>query len=180
MLSILIMLKYLPSISATRHSALLLVAALLLVSQPANSQELKNKYKDWSVYTINENGQKLCYAVSYPKRKTGNYRSRSQPYAMVTTANGKEDEFSVTGGYKYKERTEPRIKIDRKTYRLSLTKGEMAWPKTDKFDRILVDKMKKGSTMKVTGTSQIGTYSIDTYSLSGFTKAHRRIRGLCL
>jgi len=121
----------------------------------------------------------LCYAVSYPKKKTGNYSRRGEPYAMVTNINGTDDEFSVTGGYKYKPGTEPRIKIDRKTYKLSLTKGEIAWPKTDKYDRILTRKMRQGMTMKVTGTSIMGTYSIDTYSLKGFTKAHNRIRQLC-
>ncbi len=39
--------------------------------------------------------------------------------------------------------------------------------------------MKRGSRMMVKGTSQLGTYSIDTYSLSGSTAAYNKMKGLC-
>ena len=98
---------------------------------------------------------------------------------MVTAIEHDDLELSVTGGYRYKKNTEPRIEIDRKKFKISLTQGEFAWAKTDRYDRILIDKMKKGMKMKVTGTSIKGTYSIDTYSLKGFTKAYNQIRSLC-
>ncbi len=31
--------------------------------------QLKKKYKDWLVYTASEDGEKVCYIVSYPKKK---------------------------------------------------------------------------------------------------------------
>ena len=153
--------------------------SFFLVGAVANSQEFKKSYNDWSVYTAYQNGQKLCYIVSFPTNKTGNYRRRGDPYVMVTNVSGSRDEFSITGGYPYKNGTEPRAIIDNNEYRLSMIEGEFAWFKTAKYDKIAVDKMKKGIKMTVKGTSKKGTYSIDTYSLSGFTAAYNKMRGLC-
>tara|TARA_B100001564_G_C20506615_1_gene608667 strand:+ start:62 stop:592 length:531 start_codon:yes stop_codon:yes gene_type:complete len=150
-----------------------------LVPQCSYAQDFYRQYDHWAVYTTHENGQKLCYMVSYPERETGNYSYRSRPYVMVTSVNGKAEQVSVTGGYRYKKRTEPRAIIDGKEYRLSVTSGELAWFKTAKYDRITIHKMKKGMKLKVKGTSIKGTYSIDTYSLRGFTKAYNKIKQLC-
>jgi len=155
------------------------VTLLLAFSGNANSQEFKKSYKDWSVYTAYQDGSKLCYMVSFPKSKTGNYRRRGDPYVMVTNVNGRRDEFSITGGYPYKVGTEPRAIIDGKEYKMSMTEGEFAWFKTNKYDKKAIEKMKKGIKMKVKGTSKKGTYSIDTYSLSGFTSAYNKMRSLC-
>lgn len=155
------------------------VFSFLLVGSVANSQEFKNSYKDWSVYTAHQNGQSLCYIVSFPTNKTGNYSHRGDPYVMVTNVSGDRDEFSITSGYPYKEGTEPRAIIDNVEYKLSMTEGEFAWFKTAKYDGIAVSKMKKGSKMQVKGTSTKGTYSVDTYSLSGFTAAYDKMRSLC-
>jgi len=98
---------------------------------------------------------------------------------MVTHINEDTDEVNVTGGYKYKEGTQPRINIDGTKYRMGLVKDETAWMRTRKYDDILIKKMKEGHRMKVTGTSTKGTYSIDTYSLSGFTNAYKKMKKLC-
>ena len=57
--------------------------------------------------------------------------------------------------------------------------SETAWFKTDQYDKKAINRMKKGHKLVVKGTSQKGTYSVDTYSLSGFTKAYNRINSLC-
>lgn len=152
---------------------------IALSSNNAFSQQFQKSYKDWSVYTTKRDGLNLCYMVSYPKRKSGNYNKRGQPYVMVTNINGKISEVSATGGYPYKKNTEPRVIIDGEEHRLSMTKNETAWFKTDEYDAIAIDKMKKGRKMTVKGTSIKGTYSIDNYSLSGFTSAYRKITSLC-
>jgi hypothetical protein len=117
--------------------------------------------------------------VSYPNRKTGNYNNRGEPYAMVTNIAGQAVEISVTSGYPYKKNTEPRLIIDGIEHRLSMTKGETAWFKTDEYDATAIEKMKKGYKLRVKGTSQIGTYSIDSYSLIGFTDAYNKMTKLC-
>lgn len=34
-----------------------------------NNVQLNEKYKDWLVYTALEDGEKVCYIVSHPKKK---------------------------------------------------------------------------------------------------------------
>lgn len=157
----------------------LAVLIVVFLTKHAHAQKFQKQYNDWSVYTSSRGGQKLCYMVSFPKRKNGNYRYRSEPYVMVTNVGGRRDEVSVTGGYSYKRRTEPRAIVDGKEYRMSVISGEMAWFRTGAYDRKVISKMKKGMKLKVKGTSAKGTYSIDTYSLRGFTKAYNKIRSLC-
>lgn len=160
-------------------STFVTASAVALTSQYACAQQFVKKYNDWSVYTTENGDSKLCYMISYPKKKNGNYRYRGEPYAMVTSIGGKREEFSITSGYKYKSTAEPRAIIDGQEYRLSITEGEMAWFKTSKYDHIAITKMKKGNWLKVKGTSTKGTYSVDTYSLKGFTNAYSKVKKLC-
>jgi len=43
----------------------------------------------------------------------------------------------------------------------------------------LVKAMKRGNKLKVTGTSSRGNKTVDTYSLTGFTKAMQSIDKAC-
>ena len=155
------------------------VVLCLFFAPMANAQKLDSTHTAWSVYTIKKNGQKLCYMASAPTGKNGNYSQRDEPYFLVTHINSTTDEVSASSGYRYKNNTKPRIQIDGRKYRLSITQGELAWAKTSKLDKMLVSRMKKGAKMKVTGTSPKGTYSTDTYSLSGFSKAYKKMKSLC-
>ena len=56
---------------------------------------------------------------------------------------------------------------------------DRAWSESSKIDRLLVQAMRKGKTLIITGTSTPGNKIIDTYSLSGFTKALRLIDKSC-
>ena len=48
---------------------------------------------------------------------------------------------------------------------------DRAWSESSKVDRVLVQSMRKGKKLTVIGTSTPGNEIIDTYNLSGFTKA---------
>jgi hypothetical protein len=69
-------------------------------------------------------------------------------------------------------------KIGGRTFRL-FTDGEHAWTRTNDEDRTLIEAMKAGASMTVRGTSVRNTYSLDTYSLSGFTAAVEAMRAAC-
>jgi hypothetical protein len=55
----------------------------------------------------------------------------------------------------------------------------MAWAPDETADRALVQAMAAGRQMVVRGTSSRGTLTTDTYSLSGFTRAHQEINRAC-
>ena len=56
---------------------------------------------------------------------------------------------------------------------------DRAWSESSKIDRFLVQSMRRGKTLTITGTSTPGNKIVDTYSLSGFTKALRLIDKSC-
>jgi invasion protein IalB len=55
----------------------------------------------------------------------------------------------------------------------------LAWAHDSAQDKDMIERMKAKSTMTVKGTSVKNTYSIDSYSLSGFTSAFKRMKELC-
>ncbi len=75
--------------------------------------QLKEKYKDWLVYTALEDGEKVCYIVSYPKKKSEHYTTNRKPYVMVSYVDKKADEVSVTSGFQY-DKEPVALNIDKK------------------------------------------------------------------
>lgn len=145
---------------------------------PALAQVKDRNFKDWSVYTVTLQGKKTCYAVSFPKSKTGNYTKRDEPYFIVTKVGDDRYEVSTSSGYPYKSGSDVKLDVDKNKYNM-FTKDEIAWAQNEEHDGKIVKSMKKGSKMKVRGTSRKGTYSVDTYSLRGITAAVDRMRSLC-
>ncbi len=157
---------------------LIFASMLGILASTANAQEFVSSHGKWSVFTIHKNGQKLCYSVSAPIKKSGNYTRRDDPYAMITRRDKTIDEVSVSSGYGYKPGSDVTLTIDKKAY-LFFTKDELAWVKNVAEDKTIVAAMKKGSKMRVKGTSKKGTYSNDTYSLKGATAAYKKMVSLC-
>lgn len=146
--------------------------------QGAVAQQLDNTYTDWSVFTLNQSGKKVCYIASAPKQKAGNYNKRGEPYVLVTHIGPAVDEASASSGYPYKEGSEVQFAVGSQQFKM-FTKGELAWAYDSSQDTNIVQNMKKGMDLTVKGTSARGTYSTDTYSLRGFSKAYDRMKALC-
>jgi Invasion associated locus B (IalB) protein len=88
------------------------------------------------------------------------------------------DEVSVQPGYSYLEGSEVEVTIGGRTFSL-FTRGEHAWTKSEEADQALISAMKAGNDMTVRGTSTRRTYSLDTYSLLGFTAAYQAMVEAC-
>lgn len=150
------------------------VGALASVS----NVQLEEKYKDWLVYTALEDGEKVCYIVSYPKKKSERYTANRKPYVMVSYVDKKADEVSVTSGFQYDK--EPVVlNIDKKVkYKLPIIQGSLAWVEHTETDQDLILKMKQGLSMVVNGKIKAAAVD-DTYSLLGFQKAYQKMHDLC-
>ena len=59
------------------------------------------------------------------------------------------------------------------------THDDTAWARDAASDSAMVKAMIRGNTMVIRGTSNRGTVTTDTYSLSGFTAAHNAINKAC-
>lgn len=144
-------------------------------------QSFYAEYKAWGVFTTDQDNQKVCYITSRPTKKSGNYRKRSEPYMLVTYRRGGNPEVSVNSGYPYKIGADVSLRVDKQNYDFftSSETPEMAWAKDSTSDIKVITAMKQGSGLVTKSYSKLGTYSQDTYSLAGFTKAYDKMKELC-
>lgn len=149
-----------------------------MLAASAHAQQLHQTSGDWRVFTAGEGAQRQCYIASVPIKKTGNYAARGEPFVMITHRGAVADEVSVSSGYPYKEQSQVSLTIDSRRYDL-FTQGDRGWAYDEQQDKNIAGAMMKGSQMEVKGTSQKGTFSSDTYSLSGFTAALNKMKTLC-
>jgi Invasion associated locus B (IalB) protein len=166
-----------------RSATTALILALILPPALAHAQtpQFLGTYRDWNVYAFTQNSQKICYMASEPKKQEGNYTRRGNPAILVTRRPGPRavDEVSVQPGYTFLDGSEVEIEVGGRKFEL-FTRGEHAWTKTEKADQELIQAMRRGLDMTVRGTSSKETYSLDTYSLLGFTNAYEAMDEACV
>lgn len=149
------------------------------VAAHATEPDFIGDFGSWSAFTYEAEGGKVCYIASKPTSQEGDYQRRGDVYTLVThrTADGVRGEVSIVAGYDYKKGTGPTAKIGGGTFRM-FAEGDTAWIDDERED-FMVETMKAGLEMVVTGTSSRDTLTTDTYSLSGFTKALEAIDQAC-
>jgi invasion protein IalB len=153
--------------------AALLVFLAFLSSPALGAGDLDSTHGDWNVYGKGD----TCYTATIPVSEAGNFKKRDQAYVLIN-AKDKGDEINVSSGYVYKPKVHVELSIDGQKFRL-FSKGENAWAKDAKTDKAIIAAMKNGDKMEVKGISGKGTYSIDSYSLKGFSAAVKRMKELC-
>jgi invasion protein IalB len=142
--------------------------------------EFVGSHRDWNVYKFQDGDQTICYMASEPKKQEGNYTRRGSPAVLVTRRPGQHVvyEVSVDPGYTFLDGSNVEIQIDKRKF-LLFTRGEHAWTPKEQDDRNLIDAMKRGTNMTVRGNSSKNTYSLDTYSLLGFSAAFDAMTEAC-
>ncbi|WP_338363941.1 invasion associated locus B family protein [Candidatus Xenohaliotis californiensis] len=136
--------------------------------------------KRWSLYRAKQGDSSVCYIGSFPIKQEGTYKKRDDPYIIVINNDEGDDELSISAGYPYLEKSNVMLSVDGKNNYTLFTRGEFAWANDQETDNIIIDKMKKGLTMRVSAISHKNTKSYDTYSLLGFTKMYNRMKKLCV
>ena len=138
------------------------------------------RFDDWESVTATVDGKKICYMGSVPQKSEGDYRRRDKTAFLVShrPADKSVDVVSVEAGYTYKQDSDVTVLIGGATFTL-FTDGGFAWAGDAKTDRALIETMKRGRSMVITGISNRGTLTTDTYSLIGFTAAHGAIGKAC-
>lgn len=162
--------------------------ALFTLSTAALAEEPKHlgTFGDWSAYKITEQGQDVCYMLSFPNKEEGNYTKRGRVYALVTHRPSEKahNVVSFHAGYGFKNGQEVKVLISGprhkdESYTL-FTEGETAWaPDSQRDSAITTGLSKWGNSMVVRGVSARGTHTKDTYSLKGSLKALNAISRAC-
>ena len=136
-------------------------------------------HKKWHAHAYQEAGAPVCNMYSQPGKHEEGGRPRGNIYAYVThrPKSKRFGEVSFDMGYPLKPGSDVTVSIGKQSFKL-FVKDNAAFARTED-DPKLVKAMRRGNTMVVRGVSTRGTKTTDTYSLSGFTKAHKAINKEC-
>lgn len=154
-------------------------SVLLIAGRPATAGFV-DRFRDWSVYVHEDPAGKICFVTALPIRQEGTYSRRDQPRVFVTQFGGKQprQEVSVDSGYTYRKGSTVEVTVDGIRFEL-FTERDRAWTSDSEADARLLEAMQRGKQMTVRGVSVRDTWSLDSYSLAGFSAALRSMTEIC-
>jgi len=158
-----------------------LLFCFLIVSETA-AQEIKKvgKFKDWETIVVTDGAKKLCFAQSKPVLQSPKKNPReARLFISFRPADKIKDEVSITSGYQYNTQNSITAKSGKNKIKFDVKKENFAWIGDTGLERKMVNVMKKGSRIMITGYNQSGSQTIDHYSLMGFTKAYNTAKKSC-
>ena len=143
---------------------------------------LLGQFGDWGAYTANSGGRTLCYAIAKPSSQATQPagRPRDPAYIFISTrpAENVRNEISIIIGYPFKPGFEATVDIGSAKYAM-FTQNDGAWVKNPAEEARMVDAMRKGADLVVSGESGKGTKSTDRYTLRGLGPALDRVAQEC-
>lgn len=148
---------------------------------PKSETKRIGSFKGWDAYLLNgEKGRTLCYLHGQPSKKEPASAKRGEIYLLVThkPAEKIRNEVSIFFGYPLKPESKADAQIGA-TRIAMFTHAEAAWADNPEMDASLVDALKKGKQLVVSGQSAKGTKTTDTYDLAGFGDALKAIDKAC-
>ncbi|HZH26145.1 MAG TPA: invasion associated locus B family protein [Azospirillaceae bacterium] len=173
-----------PTVERFRNPARALTMLFaILATAPALAQQDPNHvgtYRNWSVFTLQEAAGRACFMASKPtKTEPGNVK-RGEVYVTITHRPGEKvfDEVSFVAGYTFKPNSEVTVQVGNQTFTL-FTDGDTAWARDESTDKGLAQAIRGGASMVVKGTSNRGTNTTDTYSLTGTGQAYGELNKAC-
>ena len=140
--------------------------------------------KNWSAYQATSSDGRVCYALAKPKTTEPKKAVRDPIYLLISDWPDRRvrGELEVVPGYTYKD-GEPviaQIGVAKTEFftRNDGTSGS-AWVKDPGDEARLLDAMRQGSTITISGVSKRGTRTRDTYALSGLSAMLDKVHDAC-
>ena len=166
--------------SIIKNFIIIIFISLFAVS--ANSQEVKKvgKFKDWEAMIIVEQTGKVCFAQSIPVLQSPKSNLReARIFVSFRPGEKVSNEISITGGYEFNKKNSIIATSGKSNYKFDITQEGFAWIADNKLENKMINTMKKGSRIMITGHNQKGSQTKDHYSLLGFTKAYNATLKAC-
>lgn len=150
------------------------VIAAQLFSGVAFAQQAESlgTFNAWTAWKGADANGVMCYVSAQPKDSQPAGVNRDPIHFLVIQRKGlgTKNEVQTLVGYPLAASSTPSAAVDGKSYDM-IVEGSAAWLASTGDESGFVDGMKRGTEMVVKGTSQRGTNTTDTYSLSGVTAA---------
>lgn len=161
----------------------LTVTAFVALATGAQAQQATElgSFNAWTAWQATDASGQICYISAQPQKSEPAGANRDPIHFMIIHRKGlgTKNEVQTLIGYPFNATSaNASTAIDGKSYPM-VTEGSAAWLASTGDEAGFVSAFKAGSQMLVRGTSQRGTNTIDTYSLSGATAAMNAIDAAC-
>ena len=161
----------------------LAVGAIMALTPAAQAQQATElgTFNAWTAWTANDASGLICYISSTPQKTEPAGANRDPIHFMIIHRKGMgtKNEVQTIIGYPFNTTdAKASATVDGKSYPM-VTEGTAAWLASTGDESGFVQAFKAGNQLVVRGTSQRGTDTVDTYSLSGATAAMNAIDGAC-
>ena len=166
--------------SIIRYFIILIFFSIL--HNQAIAEEIKKigKFKDWETIVIKNDSKLVCFAQSKPVLQSPkSYKREARLFVSFRPNEKILNEISITSGYKFNNQNSITAKSGKFKYKFDIAQENFAWMADNKIEKKMINTMKKGSRIMVSGYNQKGSHTIDHYSLLGFTKAYGAAKKNC-
>lgn len=159
-----------------------LVASVSTAAAQAAAGATKlGSFSKWTAWQGSDANGTICYISSQPDSSEPSGVNRDPIHFLIIHRKGlgTKNEVQTLIGYPFNaQNANASATVDGKTFPM-VTEGSAAWLASAGDEPAFVGAMKAGSNLVVKGTSQRGTNTTDTYSLSGVTAAMGEIDKAC-
>lgn len=149
-------------------------AGIALAQSPARLEQ----FNAWGAYFYQGQSGKVCYVLTIPEKGSAkpDKVDHGDVFFLVTQRPGQNISYEPQAmlGYELKPGSKVTVNIDGKNF-IMFTKGKSAWVENAAEEPALVAALKSGHNMSMGAVSKKGTQTGYTFSLSGISKALKRI-----
>jgi len=161
----------------------LAVGALMALAPAAQAQQATElgTFNAWTAWQATDASGVLCYVSATPQSSEPAGANRDPIHFMIIHRKGMgtKNEVQTIIGYPFNTTdAKASATVDGKSYPM-VTEGSAAWLASTGDEGGFVQAFKAGNSLVVRGTSQRGTDTVDTYSLSGATAAMKATDAAC-
>ena len=160
----------------------IILILFLTFNDQAIAEEVKKigKFKDWETMVIKSDTNLVCFAQSKPVLQSPkSYKREARLFVSFRPNEKIANEISITAGYKFNNENSITAKSGKYKYKFDIAQENFAWMADNKIEKKMINTMKKGSRIMISGYNQKGSQTIDHYSLLGFTKAYSAAKKSC-
>ena len=167
-----------------RAGALVVGFAVYAAPAGADNATLLGVSKNWRAFTSGSGPDKVCYAIAQPVSSVPK-KAKREPIGLLINdwpAKRARAQPEIVPGYKFKDNSEVTVQVgaDKFTFYPTNDGGSgSAWMNKSNEEARLIDAMQRGTKAIITGTSEHGTLTHDTYSLGGLADVLTKIHTAC-
>ncbi len=157
-----------------------LVAGLALSGAAAADPELVERHDNWAVYTLDLDGDVICYASTPPEDSAPLNADHGEVAFLVATwkSGAAQEQPMLSVGYPLRLGAPTSARVGSDRYRM-FTDGTEAFVEADSDQPRLIQAMKRGYSMRLETVSAEGTQTTYEFSLDGVTAALRAAADAC-